>query len=90
MTNKRLEGKTAVIIGVGDDQGYGWAIAHALADEGAKIVIGTWTPIMKIFQMSWDGGKFDESRKLSDGSLMQIEKVYSIDAMYDTPESVPE
>ncbi len=90
MGKKDLEGKIAVIIGVGDDQGYGWAIAHSLADQGAKIIIGTWTPIMKIFQMSWDSGKFDESRKLSDGSLMQIEKVYSIDAMFDTPESVPE
>ncbi len=90
MENKRLDGKIAVIIGVGDDQGYGWAIAHALANEGAKIIIGTWTPIMKIFQMSWDSGKFDESRKLSNGSLMHIEKVYSIDAMYDTPEAVPE
>ncbi len=90
MKSQNLKGKVALVVGVGDDQGYGWAIAHALADEGAKIVIGTWTPIMKIFQMSWDSGKFDESRKLSDGSLMQIEKVYSIDAMYDTPESVPE
>ena len=90
MGKKDLEGKVAVIIGVGDDQGYGWAIAHRLADQGAKIIIGTWTPIMKIFQMSWDSGKFDESRKLSDGSVMQIEKVYSIDAMFDTPESVPD
>lgn len=90
MKNENLKGKVALIVGVGDDQGYGWAIAHALADEGVKIIIGTWTPIMKIFQMSWDAGKFDESRKLSDGSLMQVEKVYSIDAMYDTPESVPE
>ncbi len=85
-----LKGKVAAIIGVGDDQGYGWAIAKALADQGATIVFGTWTPILKIFQMSWDSGKFDESRKLSDGSLMNVAKVYSIDAMYDTPETVPE
>lgn len=87
---KNLDGKTAVIVGVADDQGYGWAIAKALAEEGARIIFGTWTPVLKIFQMSWDAGKFDESRKLSDGSLMQLEKVYSIDAMYDTPENVPE
>ncbi len=90
MKNQTLKGKIALVVGVGDDQGYGWAIAHTLANEGARIVFGTWTPIMKIFQMSWDSGKFDESRKLYDGSLMQVEKVYSIDAMYDTPESVPE
>jgi enoyl-[acyl-carrier protein] reductase I len=90
MKNMSLKGKIAAIIGVGDDQGYGWAIAKALADEGATIIFGTWTPILKIFQMSWDAGKFDESRKLTDGSLMDVAKVYSIDAMYDTPESVPE
>ncbi len=90
MTKKNLEGKIAFIVGIGDDQGYGWAIAHALADQGARIVIGTWTPILKIFQMSLDAGKFDESRKLSNNTLMQIEKVYSIDAVYDTPEAVPE
>ncbi|MBM3193034.1 MAG: enoyl-[acyl-carrier-protein] reductase [Chlamydiae bacterium] len=90
MKNESLKGKIAFVVGVGDDQGYGWAIAHTLASEGARIIFGTWTPIMKIFQMSWDGGKFDESRRLPDGSLMQVEKVYSIDAMYDTPDSVPE
>lgn len=90
MKNTSLKGKVAFIVGIADDQGYGWAIAHTLANEGARIIFGTWTPVMKIFQMSWDSGKFDESRKLNDGSLMQVEKVYSIDAMYDTPEIVPE
>ncbi len=91
MTQKKcLHGKVAFVVGVGDDQGYGWAIAKALTEDGARIIFGTWTPIIKIFHMSWDGGKFDESRKLSDGSLLQVEKVYSIDAMYDTPEQVPE
>ncbi len=90
MTRKSLQGKRAFIAGVGDDQGYGFAIAKALAEEGATIVLGTWTPILKIFQTSWDMGKFDESRKLSDGSLLMVEKVYALDALYDTPEDVPE
>merc|ERR1719238_1022107 len=36
-----LKGKKAFIAGIGDDQGYGWAIAHALAEEGCEIIIGT-------------------------------------------------
>jgi enoyl-[acyl-carrier protein] reductase I len=85
-----LRGKIAFIAGVGDDQGYGWAIAKALAEAGATILVGTWTPMMRIFTMGLEGGKFDESRKLSDGSLMQIKKIYSMDAAFDSPEDVPE
>lgn len=85
-----LKGKRAFIAGIGDDQGYGWAIAKALAEAGAEIVIGTWTPILKIFTQSWNMGKFDESRKLSNGKLMEYAKVYALDASFDKPEDVPE
>ncbi|MCF7806296.1 MAG: enoyl-[acyl-carrier-protein] reductase [Simkaniaceae bacterium] len=85
-----LTGKTAFVAGVGDDQGYGFAIAKYLAEAGAKIIFGTWTPILKIFEMSWNSGKFDASRKLSDGSLLQYEKIYALDASFDRPEDVPE
>jgi len=90
MQAKSLKGKKAFIAGIGDDQGYGWAIAKALADAGCEILVGTWTPILKIFTTSFENGKFDESRKLSDGSLMQISKVYALDAAFDKPEDVPE
>ncbi len=85
-----LKGKKAFIAGIGDDQGYGFAIAKALAEAGAEIIIGTWTPIVKIFTTSWSMGKFDESRKLSNGELMNYVKVYSLDAAFDTPSDVPE
>lgn len=85
-----LRGKKAFIAGVGDDQGYGWAIAKALAEAGAEILIGTWTPMMKIFGTSLANGKFDESRMLSDGSLMQIAKIYSLDAAFDSIDDVPQ
>lgn len=84
-----LTGKKAFIAGIGDDQGYGWAIAKALAEAGAEIIIGTWTPILKIFTTSWAAGKFDESRKLSDGTLMDYKKIYALDASFDTPADVP-
>ncbi len=57
-----LKGKKALIVGIGDDQGFGWAIAKALAEAGAEIIIGTWAPIVRIFKTSWANGKFDESR----------------------------
>lgn len=84
-----LKGKKAFIAGIGDDQGFGWAIAKALAEAGAIILIGTWTPMMRIFTTALESGKFDASRVLSDGSLMQIEKIYSLDAAFDSPEDVP-
>ena len=85
-----LRGKKAFVAGVGDDQGYGWAIAKALAEAGAEIILGTWTPILKIFTTSLSSGKFDESRVLSDGSLMNFAKVYALDAAFDTKADVPE
>jgi enoyl-[acyl-carrier protein] reductase I len=90
MLQINLKGKRAFIAGIGDDQGYGWAIAKALAEAGAEIIVGTWTPILKIFSMSLNAGKFDESRKLSDGSLMTFAKIYPLDATFDRPNDVPE
>ncbi len=85
-----LKGKKAFIAGIGDDQGYGWAIAKELANAGAEIIIGTWTPIVKIFTQSWSLGKFDESRKLENGKMMEYLKVYALDAAFDKPEDVPQ
>ena len=85
-----LTGKKAFIAGVADDNGYGWAIAKALAEAGAEIIIGTWTPLLKIFQSSLEKGRMDESRKLSDGSLMTFAKIYPLDASFDKPSDVPQ
>ena len=85
-----LKGKRAFIAGIGDDQGYGWAIAKALAEAGAELIIGTWPPVLKIFTTSLANGKFDESRRLSDGSFMEFLKVYPLDAAFDNRENVPE
>jgi len=84
---KDLQGKKAFVAGIGDDQGYGWAIAKQLAERGCEIIIGTWTPIVKIFATSWEMGKFDESRKLSDGSLFNYSKLYALDLQRNRPYS---
>ncbi|KAH8485673.1 hypothetical protein H0E87_027205 [Populus deltoides] len=85
-----LRGKRAFIAGVADDNGYGWAIAKSLAAAGAEIIVGTWVPALNIFESSLRRGKFDESRVLPDGSLMEITKVYPMDAVYDSLDDVPE
>lgn len=110
-------------------QGFGWAIAKALAEAGAEISLGVWVrpftairmvhhrhiivaavrcaiairpcqrpppvrcaqvPALNIFESSLRRGKFDDSRKLSDGSLMEFSHIYPMDAVYDTPEDVPQ
>lgn len=85
-----LKGKIVFVAGIGDDQGYGWAIAKALAEAGATLLIGTWTPLVKIFTTSWNSGKFDESRMMSNGQMFEYRKLYSLDAAFDRPEDVPQ
>ncbi|PNH06967.1 Enoyl-[acyl-carrier-protein] reductase [NADH], chloroplastic [Tetrabaena socialis] len=88
--NIDLRGKKAFIAGVADDQGFGWAIAKALAEAGAEIALGVWVPALNIFESNLRRGKFDENRKLSDGSLMTFSHIYPMDAVYDTMADVPE
>ena len=40
-----LRGKKAFIAGVADDNGFGWAIAKALSQAGADVILGTWVPV---------------------------------------------
>jgi enoyl-[acyl-carrier protein] reductase I len=85
-----MRGKNVFIAGVADDQGFGWQIAKAMAEAGAEISLGVWVPALKIFETSFRRGKFDESRKLSDGSLMDFSHIYAMDAVFDTPQDVPQ
>ncbi len=85
-----LKGKRAFVAGIGDDRGYGWAIAKALAEAGAEILVGTWTPMMKIFLGGLEAGKFDAAREMSDGRLLTFTKIYALDATFDHMDDVPE
>src|SRR5438552_15264124 len=85
-----LTGKRALVAGVADDAGFGFAISKALAEAGASVCVGTWPPALNIFETLIRRGKIDESRKLSDGKMMEFEKIYPLDAAFDTLESVPE
>src|SRR2546427_8674632 len=79
-----LRGKRALVAGVADDGGYGFAIAKALAEAGATVCAGTWPPALNIFLNLLERGKIDESRRMPDGALLQFEKIYPLDAAFDT------
>lgn len=83
-----LEGKRAFVAGVADDQGYGWAICKSLAAAGSSVVVGTWPPALRIFSKSLERGKLD--RSLPGGGEMELEAIYPLDAVFDTPEDVPD
>ncbi|MDX2055163.1 MAG: enoyl-[acyl-carrier-protein] reductase [Polyangiaceae bacterium] len=85
-----LKGKRALVAGVADDKGFGFAIAKALAEAGANVCLGTWPPALGILENLLRRGKLDESLKLSEGSLMQFERIYPLDAAFDTLGEVPE
>ena len=90
MLNIDLKGRRALVAGVADDGGFGFAIAKALAEAGASVCVGTWPPALNIFLNLLERGKMDESRRLSDGSLLTFEKIYPLDAVFDTYDAVPE
>jgi enoyl-[acyl-carrier protein] reductase I len=85
-----LAGKRALVAGVADDAGFGFAIAKALAEAGASVCVGTWPPALNIFVMLLERGKLDESRKLVSGELLAFEKIYPLDAVYDSYDEIPE
>ena len=85
-----LKGKRALVAGVADDAGFGFAIAKALAEAGASICVGTWPPALGIFETLIRRGKIDESRRLKRGGMLEFEKIYPLDAAYDTFEQAPE
>ncbi len=84
-----LTGKRALVAGVADDGGFGFAIAKALAEAGATVAVGTWPPALSIFQTMLTRGKFDASLTLASGEKMQFAKIYPLDAEYDTLDDVP-
>src|SRR4026208_1086166 len=85
-----LTGKRALVAGGADDAGFVFAIAKSLAEAGASVSVGTWPPALNIFMNLLERGKMDDSRKLADGQLLQFEKIYPLDAAFDTLADAPE
>jgi enoyl-[acyl-carrier protein] reductase I len=85
-----LTGKRALVAGVSDDGGFGFAIAKSLAEAGASICLGSWPPALGIFTKLLERGKMDESMRLSDGRKLEFERIYPLDAAFDTLADAPE
>ena len=85
-----LSGKRALVAGVADDGGFGFAIAKALAEAGASVCVGTWPPALGIFETLLRRGKLDASLRMSDGRKLELERIYPLDAEYDTLEGTPD
>src|SRR5215813_1169310 len=85
-----LQGKRALVAGVADDGGFGFAIAKALAEAGASVCVGTWPPALGIFQTLLRRGKLDESLAMPGGGKLEFERIYAFDAEFDTYADMPE
>jgi len=84
-----LTGKRALVAGVADDGGFGFAIAKALVEAGTSVCVGTWPPAYGIFTTMLQRGKFDDSLQLAGGGKLAFEKIYPLDADFDVFEDVP-
>lgn len=84
-----LKDKVVVIAGIGDDQGFAWAIAKAFKNLGAKVIAGTWPPLLGILEQILVNEKFSESRRLKNGEELSFDAIYPLDALYDTLDAVP-
>jgi enoyl-[acyl-carrier protein] reductase I len=74
-------------VGIADEQGYGWAIAKALAEAGAEPVLAAaWVPAHNVLLKRLQRGKMDSARELRDGTTLDFAHIYPVDVAYDTME----
>jgi enoyl-[acyl-carrier protein] reductase I len=89
MLSLDLEGRRALVAGVSDEVGFGFAIAKMLAQAGAKVCLACWPPAMGIFETLLRRGKLDPALQLADGGKLEFERLYPLDAAYDSLDDVP-
>jgi enoyl-[acyl-carrier protein] reductase I len=84
-----LTGKRALVAGVSDDGGFGFAIAKSLAEAGASICLGSWPPALGIFTKLLERGKMEGSMRLAGGRKLEFERIYPLDAAFDALADAP-
>jgi enoyl-[acyl-carrier protein] reductase I len=84
-----LTGKRALVAGIADDGGFGFAIARRLAEAGASVCAGTWPPAYGIFTKLLERGKIADSLRLPSGGTLEFERIYALDADFDTLADAP-
>jgi enoyl-[acyl-carrier protein] reductase I len=84
-----LRGRRALVAGIADGRGFGFAIAKELAAAGAKICAATWPPAYRSFSTIVERNEL-EPRPDGTPARFEFERIYPLDARYDTRESIPE
>jgi enoyl-[acyl-carrier protein] reductase I len=90
MFKSALAGKRALVAGIGDNKGFGFAIARHFAAAGATVCAATWPPAFSSFTALLKRGDYKEDMTLPDGTVFEFERVYALDARFDAPKDVPE
>lgn len=85
-----LSGARALVAGIADERGFGFAIAKSLAVAGAEVCAATWPPAYFSFTTMLRKGKFRPASILPDGSELSFARIYALDAHLDRRRDVPE
>ncbi len=87
-----LNGKVALVTGVGDNLSFAWFISKKLQAAGAKVVLACHPRMLGIVEGLLRSDKPDdvEARKLCNGGEFKPEKLYPCDVSYDTMADVPD
>lgn len=87
-----LTGKNALVTGVSDDGGFGWAIAKSLQASGAKVYLACHPRVVNIVAMFMRRPGTAASRALPYGVAGELkpEAIIACDVAYDTRDDMPE
>jgi enoyl-[acyl-carrier protein] reductase I len=86
-----FSGKVALVTGVADNDSFAWYISKALQAAGAKVVMACHPRVVGIVESFLSRDLDRESRKLPyGGGELKAEKVYALDARFDTMADVDE
>src|SRR5581483_5181473 len=88
-----LNGKVALVTGVGDNESFAWYIAKALQAAGARLVFAVHPRFVRIVEGFLTSDKDEDvaSRVLPFGAgTLKVEKVLPCDVSYDTMADVPQ
>jgi len=87
-----LQGKVALVTGVGDNESFAWFIAKGLQAAGARLVFAVHPRMIRIVEGFLTGDSPDDvaSRVLPYGAgTLTVDKLLPCDVAYDTMEGVP-
>src|SRR5438552_3620912 len=87
-----LEGKVAVVTGVGDNESFAWFIAKGLQAAGARLIFAVHPRMIRIVEGFLNGEAPDDikSRELPYGAgSLKVDKLLPCDVSYDTLDTVP-